>query len=188
MNHPEKILRTLDAHLIHPTRLILYGRAALALGFPAPYPEFHTTMDVDAILPEVEMDSIEDDDSFWDAVEVTNQELHSSGLYLTHLFADSQIILSPNWLEHIIPIDLPGLRFLQLFRPSTPDLILTKMMRVDPQDRADIDFLLAHLTATANDISRLIEAANVPDIPEIHEAFLENSAWLKSRPALPTSV
>jgi len=39
MNHPEHILRTLDSHLAAPTRLILYGRAALALGYPNPIPD-----------------------------------------------------------------------------------------------------------------------------------------------------
>ena len=65
MNHPEQILRTLDSHLVQPTRLILYGRAALALGYPDPPLAFHATMDVDAILPEMEMSSIESDNSFW---------------------------------------------------------------------------------------------------------------------------
>jgi hypothetical protein len=142
MNHPEQILRTLDRHLVQPTRLILYGRAALALGFPNPSPDFHATMDVDAILPEIDMSSIEADDSFWNAIEKTNEDLHSSGLYLTHLFTDSQVILKPDWLENLSQIELPGLRMLKLFRPSTADLILTKMMRVDPQDRSDIGFLL----------------------------------------------
>ena len=73
MNHPEHILRTLDSHLLKPTRLILYGRAALALGFPNAQPQFHATMDVGAILPEVEMSFIEADESFWNAIEKTNE-------------------------------------------------------------------------------------------------------------------
>jgi hypothetical protein len=178
MNHPEHILRTLDSHLLKPTRLILYGRAALALGFPNAQPQFHATMDVDAILPEVEMSFIEADESFWNAIEKTNEQLQSTGLYLTHLFTDSQVILQPLWLEHLTSIDLLGLNFLQLFRPSIGDLILTKMMRVDPQDRSDIHFLLTHLNPSLEEIERLIRAARVPDIPEIHQAFCENSKWL----------
>lgn len=178
MNHPEHILRTLDSHLCKPTRLILYGRAALALGFANAQPQFHATMDVDAILPEVEMSLIEADESFWNAIEKTNEQLQSTGLYLTHLFTDSQVILRPLWLEHLTSIDLPGLRFLQLSRPSIEDLILTKMMRVDPQDRSDIHFLLTHLNPSAEDIERLVRAARVPDIPEIHQAFSENAHWL----------
>jgi len=180
MNHPEHILRTLDSHLVKPIRLILYGRAALALGFPDPQPQFHATMDVDAILPEVEMKAIEADDSFWDAIEKTNAQLQSTGLYLTHLFADSQVILQPDWLQHLVDIHLPDLRFLHLSRPSTEDLILTKMMRVDPQDRSDIEFLLTHLNPVPNDINSILDAARIPDIPEIQEAFENNSTWLQN--------
>lgn len=180
MNHPEHILRVLDSYLAKPTRLILYGRAALALGYPDPPPEFHATMDVDAILPEVEMASIEADEGFWDAIAQTNEKLQSSGLYLTHLFADSQVILQPDWLDNLHPVRLEDLRFLALFRPSTPDLILTKMMRVDPQDRDDIRFLLSHLRPDSRFSDKVIHHARVPNIPEIQEAFAENSLWVKA--------
>ena len=181
MNHPEQILRTLDRHLVRPTRLILYGRAALALGFSNPSPEFHATMDVDAILPEIEMSSIEADDSFWNAIEKTNEELHATGLYLTHLFTDAQVILQPDWLENLSAIELNGLSTLELFRPSTADLILTKMMRVDPQDREDIHFLLAQLQPTSATIHHIIENAVVPDLLEIRDAFISNSTWLREQ-------
>jgi hypothetical protein len=68
MNHPEKILRTLDAYLTKETRLILYGRAALALGFSHLKPEFHSTLDVDAILPDSEISVIDEGDQFWAAI------------------------------------------------------------------------------------------------------------------------
>jgi hypothetical protein len=178
MNHPEHILRTLDSHLAAPTRLILYGRAAMALGYPDPLPCFHSTMDVDAILPELEMASIEADESFWNAIEKTNDQLHSSGLYLTHLFADSQVILRSVWLQHIVPIQLPHLRFLHLFRPSTLDLILTKMMRVDPQDRDDIRFLIKNADLDPEALDTLCRDAEIPDIPEIKQAFDSNREWL----------
>jgi len=101
MNHPETILRTLDRHLEHPTRIILYGRAALALAFPDAPAAFQATVDVDAILPEIEMHTIEADESFWNALELTNQELEPTGLYITHLFTDAQVILRPQWLEYL---------------------------------------------------------------------------------------
>jgi hypothetical protein len=179
MNHPEHIARILDSHLVKPTRLILYGRAALALGYACPLPTFHSTLDVDAILPEVEMATIETDDAFWDALEKTNDQLQSSGLYMTHLFTDSQVILRPNWLEHLIPIHLQQLRFLTLFRPSTEDLILTKMMRIDPQDRADIQFLLQQVTLDPEKLERLLADARIPQIPEIQAAFEQNATWLR---------
>jgi hypothetical protein len=181
MNQPEQIIRTLDQHLVKPTRLILYGRAALALGYPEPQHLFQSTMDVDAILPEVEMAAIESDDSFWEAIQKTNDQLFSSGLYLTHLFVDSQIVLRPDWLDHIVPIHLQGLRHLTLFRPATEDFILTKMMRVDPQDRSDIEFLLGNASLDPDKLARLLKSARIPDIPEIYDAFEENSAWLQKR-------
>ena len=179
MNHPEHIARVLDSHLVKPTRLILYGRAALALGYASPLSTFHTTLDVDAILPEVEMASIEADDAFWDAIEKTNDQLQSSGLYMTHLFTDSQIIIRPNWLEHLVPIRLQQLRFLNLFRPSTEDLILTKMMRIDPQDRSDIQFLLQHASLEPEKLEQLLTSAHIPEIPEIRDAFQQNATWLR---------
>lgn len=178
MNHPETILRTLDRHLTHPVRFILYGRAALALGFPPPDPEFAATLDVDAILPLVEMESIESDDQFWMALDRTNQELDPQGLYITHLFGEDQVILSRGWLNRLVPVELAGLLHLSLFRPSTTDLILTKMMRIDPQDRADIQFLLAQGAPGLESILAAPESTQRPDISEIINAFEANKKWL----------
>lgn len=178
MNHPERILRLLDSHLAHPVRLILYGRAALALGFPNAAAEWAATLDVDAILPTKEMPQIEADEPFWEALDATNKALEPSGLYLTHLFLDTQVILSLNWLSEIVELPLANLRHLTLFRPSNPDLILTKMMRIDPQDRADLLFLLSVTPMSVSQANVLFQHAQVPDIPEIHEAFQENARWL----------
>ena len=179
MSHPEHILRVLDRHLARPTELVRYGRAALALGYPDAPESFHATMDVDAILPEVQMASIEADDGFWKAIESTNHELQSAGLYITHLFSDAQLIIRPQWLDHVVAIDMAGLRFLKLQRPSTEDLILTKMMRVDPQDRSDIRFLLDHSCLYPNELEALLMSATVPPLAEIMEAFQDNSQWLR---------
>ena len=51
MNNPLRILQTLDRHLTAPAELTLFGRAALALGYPGSSAAFATTQDVDAILP-----------------------------------------------------------------------------------------------------------------------------------------
>ena len=161
--------------------MILYGRAALALGYPHPLPAFAATYDVDAILPSLEMHKIEADHQFWDALELTNHELTASGLYITHLFSDDQIILSPGWYHNIKPICCPCLGLLQPFRPSTADLILTKMMRIDPQDRDDIEFLLTELDIPAVPLTSVICNAVIPDVPEIIEAFQLNKEWLLSR-------
>lgn len=179
MNHPEVILRTLDRHLGRPARLILYGRAALSLGFPDAPVEFAATMDVDAILPSIEMAAIEEDDDFWEALEKTNTELESDGLYMTHLFVEDQLILTPDWLDRLQPVHLKGLRHLRLHRPDTGDLILTKMMRVDPQDRDDIRFLMERMPGVP--IGLFLSRARIPDIPEIRDAFDQNCQWLRKQ-------
>lgn len=94
MNNPERILHTLDRQLRQPTRIVLFGRAALALGYTTSPEEFGVTQDVDAILPAVQMARIEADQQFWDALESANKELEPTGLYMTHLFTDDQVVLS----------------------------------------------------------------------------------------------
>lgn len=135
-------------------------------------------MDVDAILPMLEMESVEADDQFWDAIELTNQQLETTGLYITHLFIEDQIILSPNWLNTLVPIELPNLKQLRLFRPSTLGLMLTKMMRIDPQDRSDLAYLFSQLGKELPLLQAHMEQAVIPDIAEIREAFQNNRQWI----------
>jgi len=183
--NPETILRTLDGYLTDPTELIIYGRAALDLGYPASdsdrNPDFSSTLDVDAILPSEKIETIDQDDQFWNAIERTNEDLSTSGLYITHLFQDDQVILRPQWLSHIEPIHLsPPLALLQLARPHTIDLALTKMMRIDPQDREDLLFLTSTMTtAERQAMTASFSTALSPQIPEILEAFEANQIWLK---------
>lgn len=178
MTNPERILKTLDQNLSVDFSLILYGRAALLLGYPRPREEWGGTLDVDAILPSVELAEIDANDDFWSAIEATNKELEPVGLYITHLFSDDQVILSPDWLDDLRNINYP-LKNLKLRRPSTEDLILTKMMRVDPQDRADLRFLLQQADCDLDTLDRKQEQAVIPDIPEIEEAFSKNRIWLE---------
>ena len=64
------------------------------------------------------------------------------------------------------------MRWLRLFRPATLDLILTKMMRgVDPQDMADIAFMLRHDRITSAQIEGAFADAVIPDLAELREAF-----------------
>lgn len=65
MDNPSRILTTLDQHLTRPARLVLYGRAALFLGFDSAPPEIGESKDVDVIIPLGELDAF--DSSFWDA-------------------------------------------------------------------------------------------------------------------------
>jgi hypothetical protein len=99
INNPKRILQTLDSFLEKQTRVVLFGRAALALGFGEGGARFGKTQDVDAILPTVEMARIESDTQFWAAIALTNKTLEPSGLYLSHLFTDRQVALTPDWLE-----------------------------------------------------------------------------------------
>lgn len=180
MNHPELILTTLDGFLSSPRSLILYGRSALALGYEEPEPSFAATMDVDAIIPLQELSILEEDESFWNAVEQTNQALESSGLYITHLFDESQVILRRDWMDYLVKLDKPSLRRLSISRPASEDLILTKMMRIDPDDRADIRFLLRRNPLSIGEFDALCEAARVPEIEEIQEAFEDSKRWIRS--------
>lgn len=171
MNNPLTILKSLDKNLSHPVSLLIYGKAAIALGFPVPPSDAGTTMDVDAILPMTELDAIVQDEKFWDALDKTNQELESDGLYMTHIFQEDQVILSPNWLENTVPIEL-GLNHIQLRRPSTLDLVLTKMMRGnDPKDLEDASFLIATGGINPEQLEEAFKTAVVPDVGEIREAF-----------------
>ena len=55
------------------------------------------------------------------------------------------------------------------------------MMRVDPQDREDIDFLLEREGLDRDRLQRALDTAVVPPVPEIREAFDHNLKWLHSR-------
>ena len=171
MNNPLLILGTLDRHLDHPVELTLYGRAALALGFPSPAPRHETTQAVDAIIPLAQLDQLRADNQFWDARDATNAELAESGLYLTHLFTETDVFLLPDWLNRRVPI-LGSFTHLQLYRPATLDLILTKMMRgADPEDLSDIEFLLGHQPVTTAELRTAFDRARLPDIQELRDAF-----------------
>jgi len=141
----------------------------------------HATWDVDAILPAKDILVIESDDDFWQAQELANAELSDAGLYFTHLFEDRQVILTPDWLTRTVSLPLAGLHHLTLYRPGTEDLILTKMMRIDPQDRADLIFLTQQADFNAERMKAALAVALIPEVPEIHDAFNQNKEWLLAR-------
>lgn len=171
MNNPLLILQTLDRHLDHRIELTLYGRAALALGFPAHKPWHETTQDVDAIIPLAQLDALRADAQFWDARDATNAELAERGLYLTHLFTEAEVFLLPDWLHRRVPIAV-AFTHLKLLRPATIDLVLTKMMRgADPEDLADLEFLLGCEPKSEAQLREAIARARLPDIQELRDAF-----------------
>jgi hypothetical protein len=170
MSNPLRILRTLDRHLTASAEITLFGRSALALGYPQAPGHFHNTQDVDGILPLAWLQPPDGHKDFWQAVERTNADLESDGLYLTHLFREVDVILQPDWIERRLSLDL-GLSKLSVFRPASIDLILTKMARGDDDDLQDIGFLLKQDHLTSNELESAFARARVPDIPEIRELF-----------------
>lgn len=178
-SNPLKILRALDNFLKSPFQLIVYGRSALTLGYPNPGPEYCATMDVDAILPSKDLQAIEANDDFWKAQDEVNEMFAEAGLYFTHLFEEKQVILSPHWLSKLVRLDAYGFERLRLYRPSTEDLILTKMMRVDPQDRGDIRFLMRQDGFSWTKLESYLEDAVCPAVSEIQNAFAQNTEWIR---------
>lgn len=156
----------------HEISLVLYGRAALSLGFEDAPPDFQATLDVDAIITLSQLPQLMEDFSFWDALDRVNLTLQSKGLYLTHLFSEDQVFLRPDWERHIVPITRPETRFLSLFRPHVIDLILTKMMRGnDELDMADIRFLASRGNVTPPQMDQAISEVRMPEVIELREAF-----------------
>ncbi len=172
MTNAERILLTLDRHLNHSVRLVIYGRAALALGFEHPPEQVKHTLDVDGIISATQAVELRADANFWNAQEATNVELDKEGLYITHLFEAEQIFLRRDWEENLLPVTRPPVRWLQLFRPATLDLILTKMMRGDDaQDMEDIAFMVRHDGVTPAQVEEALRQAVIPDLQELRDAF-----------------
>jgi hypothetical protein len=170
MSNPLRILETLDRQLNLPAELTLFGRSALALGYSQAPRHFHNTQDVDAILPLDWLEPPDAHEDFWLAVQRTNAELESEGLYLTHLFREVDVILQPDWISRRLQLDL-RLSKLTVFRPATIDLILTKMARGDEDDLDDINFMLGQESLTGVQLETAFARARVPAVTEIQELF-----------------
>ena len=173
MNNPLRILQAVDAGLDQYIELILFGRAALVLGFTDPPSEAAATQDVDGIIPHDLLAGLQANDRWWAALQAANDNLEAEGLYLTHLFDEEQIILRADWRRQVVEVPNPGLRFLVLRRPATLDLILTKMMRgPDPEDMQDVRFYLEREPAIGvGELHAAFAEAVGPDIPEIWQLF-----------------
>ena len=163
MNNPLNILETLDRHLTKPAELTIFGRAALALGFQDSPPVFATTHDVDAILPLAWLAADDENLDFWEAQQKTNAELEQAGLYITHLFRELEIIITPEWLARRVRVPVE-LRQLTVFRPATLDLVLTKMARGDENDLADIRFLLQKEKVSADQLRSAFDRWALSDV------------------------
>lgn len=179
MSNSTKLLKRLDELLDAPIELTIYGRAALELGFPNPKPEYGRSMDVDIVLWLGQAEELAASGNFWLALEQLNREFSTDGLYISHLFDESQIILSPCWRERRNHIAL-NLKKIRLFRLSDMDLLLSKLMRYDPADLEDVRFIIDSAHLRPDDISHELNNARIPDIEEIKEQFELSKKWLHS--------
>jgi hypothetical protein len=170
--HPERLLLALDEALDHEVPLILYGRSAIWLGFNDPPLEAAATQDVDAIIPNDRVQALADDMRFWDARDAVNERFKSEGLYITHLFPESEVFLRIDWIREIVPITKLVVTRLKLFRPATVDLVLTKMMRGgDRQDMADAEFMIRHDRITETQLVEAFSQMKPIELVELRDAF-----------------
>lgn len=171
MNFAQRILGELDKRLDSKVELALYGRAAFVLGFPDLENEFAQSYDVDAVLWLGQDAELEQKSNFWEALEAVNLSLASEGLYMSHLFGEEQVILRPSW--RILRRSILGpWTNLELSRLADEDLLLSKLMRDDPQDREDALFLVRVNKWDRAFVQALADEARVPEISELQEEFV----------------
>lgn len=165
-----RILDTLDQWLDSVVELTLYGRAALHLGLPNPPEEVAYSRDVDAVLYMGQAEELAETTNFWEALEKTNEALAAEGLYISHLFEESQVILRPEWRTSRAPI-VGAWKNLRIFRLCDADLLLSKLMRDDPQDLRDALTIAAAQPLSFGEIESALDRAVVPPLVEIEEQF-----------------
>ena len=166
-----RILDTLDQLLDSRVELTLYGRAALHLGLPNAPEEVAYSRDVDAVLYMGQAEELAETTNFWEALEKTNETLATDGLFISHLFEESQVILRPEWRQERASISGPWTK-LRVFRLSDPDLLLSKLMRDDPQDLRDALTIASARPMSLIEIESALEQAVVPPLAEIEEQFV----------------
>ena len=82
MSNSARILSVLDSLLTQEASLIIYGRAAIALGFENPPPATLRSLDVDALLSTSYETAFADTPEFWTAQEKLNLILMQKNLNL----------------------------------------------------------------------------------------------------------
>jgi hypothetical protein len=170
-NSANQIVETLDRHLSAPTGIVVFGAAALLLDEKhARHLTARQTNDVDIIIPASSEMKIDADMSFWSAIEATNKELEPTGLYISHIFPEREVALTPEWQNHVVELKIPNLEKLKISRPRVLDLVVSKMGRGDPTDLEDvrqmlrIERLATGRAITADEIAAAAARANVPTI------------------------
>ena len=170
MTNAQRILTLLDTQLTSRIELTLYGRAALHLGFPEAPEEHALSRDIDAVLWLGQAEELNETTNFWQAIEHVNQDLADQELYISHFFTESQVIVLPDWHSNRVPLHGTW-KHLDLYRLGNIDLLLSKLMRDDPIDRADAQFIVQISNLSVTDITTAIAEARLPESPEIQEQF-----------------
>lgn len=135
------------------------------------------TDDIDIIVPETHEMKVEADHGFWRGVQKTNDELESEGLYISHIFGENQIPLTPEWQDHLVRLEIPTLTKLRLSRPRVLDLVISKMARGDDVDVEDVRRMLQSehkrtgKIISAREIQAAAERTRVPGL--LQEIFPE---------------
>jgi hypothetical protein len=122
------------------------------------------TNDIDLIIPLDRELEIEADQDFWGAIEATNRDLEPTGLYLTHIFPEKEVVLMPSWKDHVQALDHPEFRHLRLVRPQMLDLIISKMGRGDAKDLDDVRTMLELEPIAYKDLVNAVENVQVPKV------------------------
>ncbi len=174
------ILDELNARLEERVELTLYGRAAIQLGFPNPPEDTLLSLDVDAVFWLGQAEQLNETTNFWEAIDQVNKQLGNQGLYISHFFTEDMVILRPDWREQRKRIETAWDKIV-LYRLSDVDLLLSKLMRDDPQDQQDAWFILQSAALSKGDVQRAIQEARVPNVPELAEQFGRASARLMKR-------
>lgn len=170
MNNAERILSALDTKLNGAVELTLYGRAAFALGFKNAPKEFAHSKDIDAVLWIGQADELLRKTNFWETVDEVNRNFRDQELYISHLFEEDQVILTPKWRKQRVRID-GHWKKLEVYRLGDVDLFLSKLMRNDPQDFADAKFVIDQAAWSKSEVADIISSARVPDVPDVREQF-----------------
>ena len=91
---------------------------------------------------------------------------------MTHLFSEREVFLRQNWQQSVVAVTRSALRWLDLVRPATIDLILSKMMRgSDPQDMADAEFMIRHDRITEGQLLEAFTQMRPIELVELRDAF-----------------
>lgn len=166
------ILETLDRHLRGPAEIRLLGGGALTLA----YGHERSTEDVDLLQDDAEIEAMLETADFGHALDDTNAELEPRGLYLTHIWGPEQLILADGWRERCRQVDMRTLTRLRVTALSPADLIISKLVRADDGDVADMEFLLRTHTTRA-EVERLLDAVRIPEL--FREVWPQNVAILR---------